>query len=76
MIRYVGLDADGIRRVYGEGEDDSAAHAECKLAVREYCERRPEFQSHYWTVISEDTWREQSKPFDKNAVIAQLLRRS
>jgi hypothetical protein len=58
MIRYVGLDADGVRRVYGEDEDSSTAWNECKTAVREYCNRRPEFQSHSWTIVSEDEWRE------------------
>lgn len=76
MIKFVGLDADGVRRVWGEGKDALAAKAECRKAVQEYCKRRPEFQRHYWTLISDDEWRAQSKPFDKNAVIAQLVRRA
>lgn len=76
MIKFVGLDADGVRRVWGEGKDALAAKDECKKAVREYCTRRPEFQSHFWTVISEDEWRERSTPFDKDAIVAQLIRRA
>jgi hypothetical protein len=58
MIRYVGLDADGIPRVFGEDEDSKVAWDNCKIAVREYCNRRPEFQSHSWTVIDEEEWRD------------------
>lgn len=42
MYRYIGVDAAGIVRVYGEATDSHSAASQCWKAIREYVARRPD----------------------------------
>ena len=42
MIRMVGFDPEGTRRVWGEAKTIGDAFKECKLAAKEYVEQRPD----------------------------------
>jgi hypothetical protein len=42
MIRFIGRDLRGIKRVWGEGATEVEAAAECEKAINEYVKRRPD----------------------------------
>ena len=42
MVRFIGRDMRGTKRVYGEGETEAEASAECQKAIEEYVKRRPD----------------------------------
>ncbi len=42
MIRFIGRDIQGVKRVWGEGETEEQARAECVRARDEYVMRRPD----------------------------------
>jgi len=42
MIRFIGRDFRGIKRVWGEGSTSAEAAAECEKAINEYVKRRPD----------------------------------
>ncbi len=42
MKRYVGKDANGIPRVWGEGETSEIAETRCREAVLDYLKGRPD----------------------------------
>lgn len=42
MIRFIGRDMQGIKRVWGEGHTEEEAAAECERAIEEYVKRRPD----------------------------------
>lgn len=42
MARYLGADKNGIVRVYGQAKQPDVAFTECRQAVIEYVQRRPD----------------------------------
>jgi hypothetical protein len=42
MIRFIGRDMRGIKRVWGEAETEQEAAEQCERAIEEYVRRRPD----------------------------------
>lgn len=42
MTRFIGKDANGVPRVYGDGPTADIAETECRQAAAEYVRRRPD----------------------------------
>jgi hypothetical protein len=42
MIRFIGKDIHGIKRVWGEGQTVEEAADQCEKAINEYVKRRPD----------------------------------
>ena len=53
MIRYSAFDQDDIPRVYGFADNTADAIQQCKLALKEYIQKRPWYK-HKTYIIKAD----------------------
>ena len=50
MIRYIAYDQDNIRRVWGCANNDKQAIEQCKLALKEYLEKRSWYKNKKYKI--------------------------
>ena len=50
MIRYSAFDQDDIPRVYGYADNTADAIQQCKLALKEYIQKRPWYKHKRYTI--------------------------
>ena len=51
MIKFNAIDENNISRVYGFAETKEQAKEQCKLALKEYLEKRPHYINKKYKII-------------------------